>query len=272
MAEGKFTDSNETLTQGYFNITGLDDQTIGEINEKVLAFRHSLVVPGKILKFEREEDKNPHPFRGAYFRIQWGCPHCDHVNDFRNVLTGAPHHRHCITLTCRKCLKRSEIENLTKKPIRHPEAERMFAEYEELKTEGQSEKALLRLQEIVRLPQKGEHPPDAVITATFEYAKVLNRAGKNRDASSLMARIIPSRAFDPIYTLTYAHFLLAEGAYSAGKLFAQATQRLAEGKNQQIFNVAQELEAFARQMQDDQPSPTFFLGRNQQSTAPKHST
>ena len=272
MAEGKFADSSETLTQGYFNITGLDDQTIGEINEKVLAFRHSLVVPGKILRFEREENKKPQPFRGAYFRIEWGCPHCSYVNDFRNVLTGAPHHRNCITLTCRKCLKRSEVENLTKKPIRHPDAERMFEEYEELKTQGRSEEALLRLQEIVRTPQKGEHPPDAVIVATLEYAKVLNRAGKNRDACSLMARIIPSRAFDPLYTMTYAHFLLAEGAYSAGKLFAQATQRLTEGKNQKIFKVAQRLEAFAEQMQDIQPGPTFFLGHSNQSTASKQST
>lgn len=270
--EKKLIDADDTLTQGYCNITGLDEETITAINEKVVAFRNSLVVPADILRFEKEENKEPQRFRGNYFRIEWACPHCGETNDFRNVLMGSPNHFQCFTFTCRSCLRRSEVENMTRRPPRHPEAEKRLIEYEKLKTEGRVAEAIQCLQNISMTPKKQEDQPEAVLKASLEYAIILHKAGKTQKASALLAKTIVFKAFDPVYTLAYTQLLLAEGAYSAANLYAEATQHLTKNRNNSIFTIAQQLGDHATRMQAQQPGPTFFPIPGKPDQTAKHPT
>jgi len=259
LKDQRFKDPKDALFQGVVNMSSLDDSSMDNIREKVWTFRDSLFIHGKVLAFDQLDEF--HETRGYYFRIKWKCCHCEEENDFKRVLLGAPHHIQSLLVTCRHCFASSDIQNLARQPIAHELADQLLAEATTLKDNGAIQEAVVKYSEITRIETPGADAPEAYYRAHLELARLMLRAGEALAASDLLSKAVRFKAYDPIYQLTYAQALIAEGAYSSAILHCEAAYKLLPGHTGELKNAISSVFSLARQMQAKEKNPTFFTGR-----------
>lgn len=224
--EGIVDRKKDYLPQGLINITGMDDKDLGRLRERVLIFRETLVIPAKVLTFEKQVDSDP--FRGDLYHIEWECPRCNHHNDFHNVTVDTPNAFQTLRMACRDCFTRFDIQNLARPTITEEVSDRMHQEATELQAQGKLQDAAEKYWEILNMEYPGmtRDRPRAYVKAAFDFGNMNLQYQRFDKAVKLYGIAVSRQSYDPAYHMAFAIALLADKSPNAAKLHYDTAQRL----------------------------------------------
>lgn len=92
-----------------FNISRMNDKNMEMIRFQIWVFANTLLNIAPLKSFQPSAEQLPE--RDTAYDIVWGCPNCNHQNDYLGVVL-PPDTGHSIRLTCRECRTRWDVQNM----------------------------------------------------------------------------------------------------------------------------------------------------------------
>lgn len=259
--QGKLPEASDDLPQGSINTTVMDDDTYNRLVRRIRVLREALVFPAKLVEFARIEETTR--AGDPLFRIIWDCPRCDHRNVFDRVRADWSYHAKKFTFSCRECFSRFDLPNFAQPGLLDREADRLYAEISRLRETGQHQQSLELLADLANRPAVGGRVSDAVARARSELGRAKLELGHPpAQALESMEIAVLDRPFEPMFHLSLAMGLMAEGSLDAARLHCETAGRLFPpghaGGHQTVANFMSTIAE--RQVGLANRSATYFLG------------
>jgi radical SAM superfamily enzyme YgiQ (UPF0313 family) len=227
VAQGRITDGAAQLLNPGRNFSKIDDVTHNALATRLMAFNETLLMPAKVLGFER--GPTAHPLHGTMYDFDWLCPRCNTINEVRQFPINDPWLFQNIRVPCIECRSRFDIQNLARPPWIEPEAEALYEKAVALRDAGQIADAVDIYKGVLATPGTSinYNRPDAVAKAAYDLGVlILDHGGNPKAAVSPLTGAVLLRAYDPMRHFALGRALLAEGSPGAAKLHFQQVLRL----------------------------------------------
>jgi radical SAM superfamily enzyme YgiQ (UPF0313 family) len=225
--DGIIRDREQQLREPHLNVTTFTEDGSGRLGMKLAAFGEALLLPAKIISFEKQPGVDP--VRGEAHRAVVECPHCGHVNHLTNLLFDRNTSFQALRLTCLSCRGRFDVQNLARRPWRDARCETLYTQASALRSQDRLREAMQKYSELLctEYPLRIVNRPDAYIRAAYDVGTLFLQSGKDPQMAVYhLARAVYLDAFNPQYHLTFAQALMAEGSLGAARLHFEQVLRL----------------------------------------------
>lgn len=234
---GRIIDDPSIINSHPVNITSMDDGAFMRLQNRISVFRTTLLLPAKVLRFEKVADEKS----GAdetieLFDVDWECLHCNHVNKYSNVAVDDRLHFQNLCLTCRACGAFVDVQNLARPYWKNKEAEALCEEGIRLQKSGDIGGAIERLRAAAALPMSPGiiNRYDASLRAALLLGNMALMAGRLREAEDYLSYALLRKAYDPVYHIAFAMYLVAEGSIDAARLHYDQARLLGGAKHSNL--------------------------------------
>ncbi|OHC76229.1 MAG: hypothetical protein A3H92_03620 [Rhodospirillales bacterium RIFCSPLOWO2_02_FULL_58_16] len=257
--DGIIGEKDGELVQGPINVTNIRGKAYEYFEAKIGVFRETLVIPAKLILFEKQDEYNIH--RGYPYRIEWECPRCGYNNIFSNAYVDRGFQSQNLRFSCRDCRGIFDIPNLAVPAIIHTESEEKYAKATELRNSGKTGEAIPIYQEIFRTDFPYMKRPDAFVMSCLDLGNIFSKVKNGeQEAAFFFGQALFYRAYNPAYHISYALALMREGSMSAAKLHSQTARRVARADNDQLFAAIDKIDALITASGGDAKPGRYFIG------------
>ncbi|OHC73240.1 MAG: hypothetical protein A3G18_07160 [Rhodospirillales bacterium RIFCSPLOWO2_12_FULL_58_28] len=231
---GRIVDDPSIINSHPVNITSMDDGAFMRLQNRISLLRETLLLPAKILRFEKiSEEKDDADELIELFDVDWECLHCKGVNNYSSVAVDSPFRFQNLCLTCRSCGAFVDVQNLARPYWHNEEAEALYEEGVKLQKSGNIDGALKRLRAAASPPMSPGtiNRYDASLRAALLVGNMALSAGRLGEAEDYLSYALLRKAYDPVYHMAFAMYLVAEGSLDAARLHYNQARLLGGDKN-----------------------------------------